>query len=328
MNKVAVLERIQPLLNYDVKNIEHTPRTRVLIEPDAVILRPGDGRRALTLAPEGVRAMAKFAGFPAGLGEMLSPDTFSRVATELLERKQHYSVTIKEHQVVAFGKRASERHLDPQRILRTIETAIKVEDYNRVMLLENNAAVIDVVGDRRQPVRVGEMVQGGASISFSPIGTLEPLVQSFVLNLKCTNGAVSQEVMREWKYGRGGGGGEGDEIYQFFRNSVKEAYGSMERIIAGWKVLDAKRIKPEDRAALIESVLKRSHITGELADAVKAQALREPPETEYDVLQLITWASSHLLPEPKQVLAARSAAADYASEATHAQLCPLCHRGS
>lgn len=324
MDRTAVLERIEPILNYDIKNIEHTPRTRVAIEPDAIILRPGDGRRALTLAPEGAKSMAHFAGFPTDLAKQLHPDTFARVATELLERKENYSVTLKDHRVIAFGKRAFERRIDPVKVLRTIEASIKVEEYHRVMLPGDNSVIIDVGGERRQPVRTGDLVQAGASISFSPIGTIEPLVQSYVMRLVCTNGATTQEVQREWHFGRGGG--EGDDIWQWFRQSVREAYRAVDRIVARWKQLDAMRISPEDRAAMLEAVLKRARITGDLAEAVKAEALNHPPETEYDVLNLITWASSHLLPEPRQIVAARDAAASYAAEADHRKVCPICRR--
>lgn len=325
MDRVAVLDTISPLMDFSIKNIEHNPRTRVLVQPDAVILRPGDGKRALTLAPDGVKSMATYAGFPVDLAKQLSPDTFARVATELLDRKEIYSVTMKDQLVVAFGKPGIERNLSPQRVLATIEKSIKVEDYNRCMLTPDNGVILDITGERRLQVKKGDVVQAGANVVFSPIGSINPMVQSYVLRLACTNGATTEEVIREYRYRRGGGGGEGDDIWHFFRESIREAYHSVERIVANWRNLDEKHIDPEHRAAIIEAVLTKAHITGELADAVRAEAMNHPPQSEYDVMNLITWASSHLLTSPRQVMKARETAAQWAAESQHARVCPICH---
>lgn len=326
MNRTQVLEKIQPILDLDVRNIEHTPRTRVMVAPGAVVLRPGDGRRHLELSEGGVKSMAKFAGFPEGLAKNLSPDTFGRVATELLEHSQPYGVCLKEGMVVSFGKLMSRRQLDPERVLKTVEQSIKFEDYNSALLLPDYAVSLDIVGGRRLPVAKGDLVQAGATVAFSPIGTMQPLVQSYILRLACTNGATTQEVMRELQYG--GGGGDGDDVWQWFRQSVREAYQSVEHTVAHWRNLKREHVRAMDRPGLLEALLRRSGMTGTVAEAVRARALEEPPRNAYDMMNLITWASTHVLEEPRAILRARQVADGYAREMVHRKLCPVCHRQS
>ncbi len=145
---------------------------------------------------------------------------------------------------------------------------------------------------------------------------------TYVLRLACTNGAISNTVVREFSYS----GGEGDDIWQWFRHSIKEAYRGFTRIVKGYEALAAEEVAPADRPLYLENLLKQAGVRGVMAEAVRARALEEPPRTAYDMMNLLTWASSHLLEEPRQIIRAQAAAAHFSEETTHARSCPVCHR--
>ncbi len=266
--------------------------------------------------------MAHFTGLTIEVAKHLRPDTLGRVMTELLEDKQRYSLTLKDGAVVDVSKPAPFPNLNPDRVLRSVEGGIRGADYHRVVLI-NNTARVEVVGERQQPVVVGDMVRAGALVAFSPQGTTVPLVQSYAMRLACTNGAITTDVLRNYEYG---GGGDGDGVWQWFREVSREAYQAIAQIIARWREMTEQGISPEDRAMALEAMLKAAKITGEGADVIRAEALAHPPRNNYEMMNLLTYASSHLLESPQQVVRAQITAARYADERTHAKVCPLCHR--
>ena len=321
MDRTQVLERMAPILNTQVRRVEHNPRTRVAVTPDAVTFRPGGGR-TLEVTENGVRRMASFIGLSESIAKNLHPDTFGRAATDLLEVRQRYILVLKEDRVVDFARPGDYHPLNPERVLRTVEAVIPGVDYHRVLVLPENTVSLEIIGDRRQPVRPGDLVQAGASIDFSPIGTIDPIVRSYVLQLVCTNGSRHNTVLRDFHFG----GGDGDNIWQWFRRSVRDAYQALDRIVSKYRSMIDSRIPPEDRAAMLAAMLKEARITGAAADTVRAWAIETPPETAYDMVNLITRASSHLLERPQEIMRAQLAAATFTDEDTHRRICPTCRR--
>lgn len=320
MNRAEALERIAPLMEMKVREVEHTPRTRVMVTPEAILLRPAERGRFLPMTAEGARSMASHAGFPQELAKQLSPGTFARVATELLARKGKYSLLLKQDMVIGFAKARQYRVINPERALRSVEQGLGNADYHRV-LVEGQAVSLEILGEQQTPVVRGDMVRGGAMVTFSPLGIVQPTVKSYVMRLVCTNGATGTDVLREYQYG-----GEGDDIWQWFRQSARDAYRSLERVVNRWRQMREEQIPPEDRALVLEAMLKEAGIGKAAADAVRAQALATPPQTAYDVMNLVTWASSHLLERPKEIRRAQNAAASFSEQTEHRRICPVCHR--
>jgi hypothetical protein len=155
-------------------------------------------------------------------------------------------------------------------------------------------------------------------VNFSPVNTIKPLVQSYVLRLACTNGATSKTVLAEFT------GGEGDDVWQWFRQSVRAAYQSLGAVINRYREMIQERIPADQRAAMLEELLRQAGITGKEAEAVRAQAIQDPPRNTYDMMNLITWASSHIIQSPERIQRALKASATFTSESQHATICPLC----
>ena len=330
MNRTEVLERMAPMLDTQVREVEHNARTKVAIAPDMITFRPGGGARTLEMSKEGVRSMASFVDLPWSVANRLRPETFGAVSTELLRKKDRYSLIIKDGAVVAMEKPHKFHMVNPERALRAIEGGLPHIDYHRVLLLDDFVASLEVVGDRRQPVIRGDLIQAGANITFSPLGTVNPMVQSYIVRLACTNGMTSNTVVREFQFngdgdgGHSGGSGGGDNIWHWFRDSVRDAYGSLDSIVGQYRQMIDQNIAPTDRATILEAMLKESGITGQNADTVRALALQQPPENRYDMINLISYASSHILGNPHQVRRAQQAVANNTNDDAHARVCPAC----
>jgi len=323
LNRTEVLERMEPILDTQVRTMEHNPRARVTVTPEMVTLRPGGGQRHLEMTTAGVQSLANFVGLPWNLAAKLRPETFGTVVTELLSRRQRYALMIKEGAITAVAKPTEFRSLNPSRVLTAIEGGIRGIEYHRVLLLDNFVVSLELIGERREPVVAGDLIQAGAQVSFSPLGTVDPIVQSYALRLVCTHGMPSTAVLREFHYS--GGGGDGDDIWQWFRRSSREAYNSLHRIVERYRRMMDEEIPADQRAMILEAMLREAKISGEEANAIRAMAIESPPETSYDMINLLTNATSHLLEDPRRVRRAQNAIASYTSETEHARLCPVCH---
>ena len=322
MNRTEVLEQLEPIMNTQLREIDHNPRTRVMVAPEQVSLRPGGGKRILEVAPGGVMSLVKFSGLPENVAKNIRPETFGLVATELLASKRRYSVVLKDGAITNFVRRGEYRNTNPERTLQAIESGIRGVEFHRVMILDNLVAQIEVVGEERQPVSRGDLVQAGAMAQFSPIGTIQPHVQAYALRLTCTNGMTHNDIIREFHHG----GGDGDDIWQWFRQSVRAAYQAINPIIQRYRSMMDELISPEQRAQVLTAMLREAKISGGAADAVRAMAIENPPENRYQMMNLISYASSHLLERPDQVRRAQNTVAEYAHEHTEHRECPLCHR--
>ncbi|MFO7774133.1 MAG: hypothetical protein R6V59_09465 [Dehalococcoidia bacterium] len=321
MNRVEVLEKLEPIAHTTVRQVEHTPRTRVLVQPGQVVIRPGSGGLLVPLSKDGTKALTNFVGLPQKLCQELSPELFGRVATELLGRKERYNLLLDGDEVQNFSEYRGVRNLPVERVLTTIERAINRCDYHRVTMLPNYTVALEITGAQEQAVRRGDLVRAGAVVTFSPINTVMPAVQSYILRLVCTNGATSKVVLAQYS----GGGGEGDHVWQWFRQSVQAAYQSVGDFVNRYREMIQERIPAEQRAGVLEELLRQAGITGKEAEAVRAQAIQNPPRNSYDMVNLITWASSHIVRSPQRIQRALNAGATFTEQSEHARVCPLCH---
>ncbi len=162
MDRTAVLEKLQPMTNISARQVEHNTRTRVLVMPEQVVIRPGGGGHTIPLSQDGVKAMADFVDLPKKVCDRLSPDTFGRVTTELLGRKERYNLIMAEGEVQGFADYRGIKSMPVERVLSTIERVIPNPDYYRVSTLENNrTAALEIVGAKQETVRRGDTCRAG-----------------------------------------------------------------------------------------------------------------------------------------------------------------------
>jgi hypothetical protein len=320
MDRQAVLEKLEPISHVTTRPVEHSSTTRVLVTPGQVVIRPGSGGHLVPIAEDGVKAMTNFVGLPHSVSQELSPDLFGRVVTELLSRKERYNLLLDNGQVKNFGDYQGVRNLPVDRVLTAIEHGLPHCDYHQVHVLKNHSVTLEVVGLQQQAVRRGDLMRAGALISFSPINTVRPMVQSFILRMVCTNGMSTKTVLAEFT----GGHGEGDDVWQWFRQSARAAGQALGAIVARYQEMLKERVPADQRAGMLEELLKQAGITGKDAEAVRARAIEEPPRNTYELLNLVSWASSHIIRSPEKVQRALKAGAIFTDEVAHASVCPLC----
>lgn len=324
MDRHEVLQKLEPITGLTVREIDHGADTAIRVTPDQITLRPSRHSRHIELDDHGVAQLSHFCGITPTLAKEISLGTYGRVVNEVLATKGQYTLLLKDNRVVDFNKRGQYNAISPTRVLTTIERAIPHAEYHRVMVLPDNTAQLEIVGEENRAVVRNDLVRAGALVNFSPIGIVNPSVQSFVIRLACTNGVTSHDVLREFSFG----GGDNGDVYQWFRRSILDAYGSLKDIVENWQHMIQEEISPDDRALVLEALLKKARLPKDIAEAVRAQALATPPSNHYDMQNLLTWASSHLLTEPRQIRHAQAIAADYNHDQAHRRerVCPICHR--
>ena len=325
MNREQVMERIGSICDLKVKPITHGPKTKVSVGSDMVVLKPGGGARTLEMTEEGVRNLANFCTIPDKFGTTLTPTTFGLVATELLEAKGQYALIVdRDNRIVDFGRAKEYRDFNTERVLATIDRAMPSCEIQRVFSLADHTVSLDVASPKEMVVSRGDLVRAGANITFSPIGVTTPLVVPYTLRCECTNGMTTSDILREYKF-TGGDGGGGGSFYPWLNKSIRLASNCLGDIIKRWRKLQAENIPDGQRAAMLTALLREARITGEVAAAINSRALEHPPENSFDLFNLITWGASTVEMEPKEVFRLRGAADKSYQEEAQKRLCSLCH---
>jgi len=324
MDRNQVIEIVgQQMPPVRLHQVGNPSRTRVMVDGRSLAIRAG-GSQSRPVSPDGVPKVLKFMGLPKAVAARLQTRTLQSTATDLLTSSPPFSmVTDLEGQVTDLVK-ADRPPLAIERVVQEAEEAVTGLDFHRVHVLEPHVVRLECVGSQERPVHRGDLIKAGALLHFSPLGTVEPVVQSYGLRLICTNGQVAEEVIETFKRQRGGGGGEGDELWQWFRESIRQAYGSIGQVVDRYQALEGQRITPRDRAMALEGLLHQAGIQGEMAEAVRAHALEHPPRNEYDLLNILTYATSHILEDPTGIARAQRTAGEFTSEEQHRRRCPTC----
>jgi hypothetical protein len=330
MQKAEVLEQLQPLTSTTVRPVTVVPNTRVGIEDNVVVLRPGSGGKLVPFTEDGAEALGKYVGFPINTMKKLQPNTACKVMTELVQKKQRFSIFIRDGEAIAVVKTQEWHHLKAEKVLTTIERAIHLEEYNRVMPWKEHGIRIEMIGERREVVAgsavVDDVVAGGIVLNFSPFGAFAPSIESFILRVWCTNGCVTPEVTDLFTFGGGDGGGNGDGFYKWLNSISRRAYNSVGNIAKQFSKMAAEQIGAPDRAAILESMITDAHLDDETASAVRAEAIAHPPVNSWDMMNLITWGTSHVMSDPREIVRAQNSVKGFIQETAHARTCPLCHQ--
>jgi len=88
LNTTEVLEKVRPLAELKVHEVDHDRNTAVVIDGEKVTFKPGGRGHQVTVSREGITSLVKFVGLPEAIQEKLSPKVFGAAATELLAGKE------------------------------------------------------------------------------------------------------------------------------------------------------------------------------------------------------------------------------------------------
>ncbi len=333
MKANAVLEQLREVASVTAKRVDTEPATRIVVTPDMVTLRPGKGKRWLELDKKGSEDLFKFLHMPPDLVGKIKFDTCGQVANDLLGHREKFEMLMQDGKVVGFRMPHTGQGMAPDRVLESIEKVIEKPDYHKV-IVHDQCVDLEIVGIDKAAVTRKDLIRAGAMVKFSPLGITNPSVQSFVLRLECTNGMTSTTVLREYSFGGGGGhgghGGDGekkDGLWPWFRKGLKDAYASYEKIVERYQQMLQDEIPENERAMILEAMIKEAGLKDDVAATIRTMAIDRPIRNSYDVLNLITYATSHLLDDAKQVNKARKASEVFQDNDTHALFCPVCKKG-
>lgn len=335
MKANEVMEKLAPVASVTAKKVERDPSTRIVVTPDMVTMRPGRGKRLLEVEKDNVKDLFRFLHVPPEMMGKLQPDTTGRVANELMGKHDHFDLLMRDGKIIGFRSDTnhSDHALNPERVLETIGKVIEKPDYNRVLVSDNQNISLEIVGIDKSAVAKGDVVRAGAVVNFSPLGMSNPSVQSFVLRLVCTNGATSNDVLREYSYGGGGGGGRGGDgrrqegVWSWLRKGLRDAYQSYGKIVERYQEMVRDEIPEHQRALMLEAMIREAGLNPEARETIRSMAIENPVRNAYDIMNLITYATSHILTDSRQVRRARKAVEDFQSQDTHALFCPVCRTG-
>ena len=323
MNKDQLLEVLDPVVDLNVSTMPETSRVSLTGNGNLYISTDGN---TFPLVEGGRRDLLKHIGVTEKLARRLSSNTASQVLTELYQDGGATSALMHSGNVVGFAPKGRYKAVPVSDVVDSIVDALGVDtEYNRAMVLPNHDVRIEVVGADKEEVFKGDVIRSGVCVQWSPVGLTNPLVQSFGLRLVCMNGMTSRTVLEEYELGLDAGP-TNTQVYNWVKDSVTNAYGSMPMTVAQWRGLAEDQISPIDRPQLIGALAKDAGVKGHAANALWAQATEEPPETAYDVLNLLSWLTSHVLDNPERVVKAQNALATFTEEQTHKRFCPTCER--
>lgn len=189
-------------------------------------------------------------------------------------------------------------------------------------MMDKHRVHLETYGAEEKAVSRGDLVRAGVFTEFSVLGVTRPLIQAYTLRLACTNGATTQDIFDQYQFGSGG---DGDDVWQWFRQMGKKAYRSLGKIVERWQELRSQRVPEGQRAEMLEAWIKEARLSEDVAEAVQARAINEPPHNQYDILNLVTWAQSHVITEPSEISRTMRRVSEIQAHAHTGRICPLCH---
>ena len=335
VTREEALDRIANMTDMRAVRVNDTSRVKVLNGPEGLAIRPNGGKLYTVGDPDQLLA---FTGIPKPLAKKLSPDTTARAMADVLRDAGQVTLLTKDGDVVDVAGPGAYSPLDPERVFRMVDRSVPGFGIHNFRELPHHTVGLELLGvDEPKPVpdgthhifREGEqdLVKAGVFLQFSPLGLTAPLVQAFAMRLVCTNGLLTNEIIRDFQYGGRGGAGEGDDVWQFFRQSTKDAYTAIDRIIERFHQMKDEGIPEGERAMVLAAMIKEAGLSKEAKAAIEARAIEHPPHSMYDAYQLITWATSHVERDPVRIVRAQRRAANFtdADRAQH-RICPTCNR--
>lgn len=330
MNRDEVLARLEPERGFEIRPVGERPV--VLVEEGgdagkitAVSIRPDRGAHAIEMSAAGIESMLKRIGLSEQLTKKLQPGTLAIVCGEALSRTQ-VAVMVKDHRAIDIVSAKGIRLIQPERVISTIEKAIPGAEFHRVMSLPNHVVRLETIGTEEKPVSRGDLVRAGVLTQFSVLGATLPTIQTFVVRLACTNGATTMDVFSEFAFSGGGHGEDGGDFQHWLKLKSRAAYRSLDKVVNRWIELTHEVVAPADRADLLAHWIKESRVPPEIVPAIQALALNEPPQNQYDMMNLITYATSHFNMEPVAISRTLDRVAGIQSQEHHRKLCPTCNR--
>lgn len=274
----------------------------------------------IPISDSGIRSINEIVGVPNKVMNTLPIDLGFDVLSYLfgsLNRKP--KALIKDNEIIKFID-VGATLLQPQKVIDIIDNKLG----NRVsfdrMYAGDKSIEIYCTGQKQISVDVGDPVQCGVYVAFSPFGETMPDVTSFLQHLACTNGMLSTRNLVTFKKERGDGSDE--SMYNWIGESIFSAYNSVDDEIG--RLLEMKKqVLNGNRDAAIEHILQLVPFAFRKS---LLEAIRTSPrqiKTMYDLYYVVTYFASHNIDKPSSIRKMMLMSGDIPD---HFTTCPTCHR--
>lgn len=208
------------------------------------------------------------------------------------------------------------KFVSPNRILDILYETIPGAEPNKIFV-GDKAIEIYCTGKKVEKAMLGDPVQCGVYVAFSPFGLYAPDVTSFFNHLVCTNGMLSSRNFMTLKRAK-----NDEDVYDWIANSLLTAYTTVDDEMARLMAMKEQRLNG-NRDAII------AHMFSTIPSSLRTVAMEElakfdrPIVTAYDVYYFVTWFASHFVNNPKHMRSLMLSAGDIPE---HVDVCPACHR--
>ena len=301
LDRKDVIGLLEGLASVQRTRVDHDPRTQVAFAEDgSASFRPGGGKRTLTVEKDNVPDLLSFVHFPTATAEQLVPATRGLVATELLRALETYEVRHEGGSITEWvQKPLKAERLKPLSAISWMEQGAGKNggQWIRAEAVKPGVAHLEFQSFQAEKLgyvetgKVDDLVYAGADIVLSPPGLAYPEIDTYALQRVCGNGSIDLTAHHSYRYR----GSEGDDVYHWFRASVRDAIKNLKGMTEVWNKLRQDVISDEDRPGVIEALIREVGLSpiGPEAKAIRASAMKNPPQNGFDVLNLATQATSH-----------------------------------
>lgn len=255
--------------------------------------------------------------------ECLRKETLENVVQDLWPSRGFMALSDGKNNVMALADKANFHKVNPEQILSEVEQFTKDYSVQRALLMPNFSVTMEVVATEQKPVAKGDLVRGGIMAEFSPVGTINPRVWAYTSRLACTNGAIATDVIHTFSYS---GNGNDEEFAGWLKDAVAKALKGFDSILVQYKAMAGSAINSEQRANILNYLLHETELGRAANRAVRAKAINEPPENMWDMFNLVSWATTHVIEDPDRIFGSMLRIGNMAGEHEMHGICPFCNK--
>lgn len=176
-----------------------------------------------------------------------------------------------------------------------------------------------ITTSEERAVQPGDPVRSGITVETSYAGLVPLQISAYVHRLVCTNGAISSEHVYRHSHRLGEG------TTEWLRDVLALAVGAADREVERLRQMREVRLTGH-LAESLESIFAEYSVPTRYREGLTEQVLNAPPETLYDLYNLITQVGSNDVDVLAQPQMARRLMRAGGRMAQHHELCNQCHR--
>jgi hypothetical protein len=280
-------------------------------KPDGQQLSYKQGRKTYAVPQAVAQHATRLAKIPVAYAEKCPADLLAINLNYFMPSIGQMQMVTKGNDLVALTT-PDKPILRSDKVVRKIETSVHPTEY-RHLNIKPELVEIYAVGERREAVKRGDLVRGGAYMAYSPLGLIDPVVKGYAEILRCVNGMITSESTVVFHYG-----GEDGDVYSWLGKNLKAAYNTLKPETNRLREMSNQQINPSE---MIDHVLRG--IRGEeTRNLIRARVMDNPTRTMYDLHNHVTFVASHEVQDP----GTRHHLMTAASGLTEHRTCPVCHR--